>query len=239
MKRNNIFMWAYIFFMFICCFLRIGTDFTMWSPIVIAVTISSIFFSLEDLLASISATYAKTNSVRRYCVAEIRKLLDEDREAENRIIEKYIQYKGTNINIEKDIPHWKNLKKYNAEVLGHVIDIERGCASEKKIQKRYQKAATIVSFLGFFCLFLTMSFIAYFPISVKFQEIITVFSFGIILVTQQMNNITCENIKEQEQATEDLLRKYKAAVDDTKEFEKNSYNMLEQEKCMKSNEDII
>ena len=28
-------------------------------------------------------------------------------------------------------------------------------------------------------------------------------------------------------------------IDDTKEFEKNFYNMLEQEKCMKSNEDII
>ena len=52
MKRNNMFMWAYISFIFVSICTRIHCEYSLWSPLVMAVTISSILFAIEDLSSS-------------------------------------------------------------------------------------------------------------------------------------------------------------------------------------------
>lgn len=54
MKRNNIFMFAYIVFVFLCSLIKPFYDFPMWSRIVVAVTVASWVFAISDCLSCIS-----------------------------------------------------------------------------------------------------------------------------------------------------------------------------------------
>ena len=96
----------------------------------------------------------------------------------------------------------------------------------------------MVLFLGFLTLFVIMTFSSYFTVPIKFQEIITVFSFGIILFTQQMSDIACEKIRIQEEETEDVLRKYKSAVKETISTEEKVLNMIRTEQQEKETESL-
>lgn len=49
MKRNSIFMLAYIAFVAICFIVRIFWNYPMWDNIVLAITISSVFFAYADM----------------------------------------------------------------------------------------------------------------------------------------------------------------------------------------------
>ena len=227
MDKNNIFMWTYITFIFICCSVRTIIDFTMWNSIVIAVTVSSIFFSFEGLFSSMSDTYKKTSIIIERCVTETQKLLKTDMNSEKRIIDEYAKYKNKNPHIDDVFHNWENLQKCNKEISVQIKNIESLCNTAKRSRRTYNILAMAFAFCGFLCIFLIMIFVSYFYIPTKIQEIITVSSFGIILFTQQVNNISINNIKLQENATEDILVKYRAAVEETQNMEEKFINMIQ------------
>lgn len=57
MKRNRLFMWAYICFIVIATILRLFTSYVLWQAIVVAVTVSGIFFALEQLFSVLYNKY--------------------------------------------------------------------------------------------------------------------------------------------------------------------------------------
>lgn len=57
MNRNRFFMWAYITFVVVAAILRMCFEFSVWTPIVVAISISSVFFSAEDFCNRISKYY--------------------------------------------------------------------------------------------------------------------------------------------------------------------------------------
>lgn len=63
MKRNTIFMLAYIAFVVICFIVRLFWDYPMWDNIVIAITISSVFFAYADMFHIIAESIEKSKEL--------------------------------------------------------------------------------------------------------------------------------------------------------------------------------
>ena len=55
MKRNNIFMFSYIVFIFLAASIKMIYDYPMWSRVVVAITAASWMFAISDCCASLYA----------------------------------------------------------------------------------------------------------------------------------------------------------------------------------------
>ena len=60
MKRNNIFMLAYIIFIFLCVEVKSFWDFPMWGKIIAAVTTASWLFAVSDCFSCAANVHQKT-----------------------------------------------------------------------------------------------------------------------------------------------------------------------------------
>lgn len=135
MKRNNIFMWAYITFMVLSCIVRSITDFSMWTPIVIAITISSMFFAIEELFSSVSGMYGRLNEIREHGISDIKEKFQQDVAAEGRIAQAYEENKDLGPELRKQFPHFEKLQSYNGEIETIIATIEKDIVKGKKIHK--------------------------------------------------------------------------------------------------------
>lgn len=236
MKRNNIFMWAYITFMALCCIVRCITDFSMWAPIVISISISSMFFAIEDLFSSTSEMYARLNKIRERSVSDFKDKLKQDKEAESRIEQAYKENYEIVPELRDCLPDFDYLKSCNEEIESIIKSIEKDNEKGKKVRTIYHWLAMAFSYLGFLLLFASMILISFIRVPTIVQELITVVSFAIILATSQINNIATEKIKEAEDVTVQVLKTYDAAVMSTKEMETKVYRVIATVKAQKENE---
>lgn len=126
MKRNNIFMLAYIAFVAVCLIVRIFWNYPMWDNIVIAITISSVFFAYADMFHIIAGSIetAKRLSLEQSnrmmgivdnTMNHLRKLkanTDDDREKErlNESIDRYSEMRNKLNQVRKK---YVNLKIVN------------------------------------------------------------------------------------------------------------------------------
>ena len=234
MKRNNIFMWAYITFMVLSCIVRLIADFSMWSPIVIAITVSSMFFAIEDLFSSISGMYERLNEIRDTCISGIKENFQQDIAVEGRIAQAYEENKDLEAELRKLFPHFEKLQNYNSEIEINIAGIEADIAKGKKIHKTCHWASIAFAYLGFLLLFMSMILVSFVEISVEIQELITVVSFAIVLATNQVSNIASEYVKKEENATNHVLSSYDEAIKATQEMEVKVYKMIAMMKKQKA-----
>lgn len=204
-KKNNFFMWAYITAIYLCIIVRIFADYAIWDSIVLAITVSSCFFALEDLFS------VQYNFLKDSC-----DLLDN-----------YIT--KAKANSEKDIAFFEKMqnkicsdpyiKKRNTDTLEtcesfislakHTISsaesIERKIDRKRQKLKKYEKLADTMVYLGFLCLFCIVFFSGYISLSDKTLEIITVFSFAAIMATQQLKQDFAAMFKQESEEYQKML----------------------------------
>ncbi len=206
MKRNNIFMLAYIVFIFVSANIKLIYDFPMWSKIVVAVTTASWIFAISDCCASVSnfqkdvyETEFPLLDTIKFRIGQIKKIFDTTNHEEYKI--KAIQ---------------------SSEV---------SCINSIKIVRRMKKLAKIleiVSVIFTFSAFLLFLFILCFDppyhYFFKRQEGFTVISFGMILIAQFIvdvgRNYTTKVKKDLETRTsawEALLHSYELEKNETTE----------------------
>ena len=195
MKRNNIFMWAYISFIMFAILLRLFNEFLLWRPIVLAITVSSVFFALEDLFASLYHSLKDFLDIANSLTSEVRKQNDKDMGFLAKIdraipLLKESQYDVTNINYIAEATRKELLE------LDELI-----CSIDKEIQTKtntlyhYNKIAIVSAFIGFLCLFCTLIVATSLFIPEIAQEILTVMPFALILLTQQIKIISSKQNK--------------------------------------------
>lgn len=97
MKRNDIFMWAYITFVFFCIVLRIFWSFPLWGAVVLAITISSMFFAVEDICSSIARFSKETCDIADNFILTARKEISKDLEFLTTVDEKADIYQDKKI----------------------------------------------------------------------------------------------------------------------------------------------
>ena len=179
MKRNNIFMLAYIVFIFLCAWIKLIYDFPMWEIIVVAITTASWAFAISDCFSCISNIQKETyNSI--YPLADTAKYRISQ-------IKKYLK------TYEKD--------KLQENKINAIDSCENKCISiideinkMDKISRILEKTSVVFTFLGFLLFLCVLTFEPLYNYFFVRQDGATVLSFGMILLAQFGTNVGTNNI---------------------------------------------
>lgn len=211
MKRNNIFMWAYISFIFISGIVRIISDFPLWSSIVLAITISSFIFAFEDFYSTISNMYKDLYNISKNFISETKNKIAEDLVFLHSVRSKTELYKKSKYDIFDIEKSFETLEEKCNCAEKKLKKIETDMNNNFGMYKKYKKLAFICSFMGFLLLFCTLVFTSFVTVPTLLQEIITVFSFAIILSTQQFKVLAYKRIERNTVNSEDAVKAYEKA----------------------------
>lgn len=157
MKRNNIFMWAYISFIIFSTLMRIFVEFYLWSPIVLAITVSSVFFALEDLFVSLHHSSKDYLGIIDNFVTEQRKRHDREM--------RYVTKLGRAVELYEDSiqdiiskDSYESFKDSYRRSDDIICSIEKDREEKENEIKRYKKAIDICAYFGFLCLFFYINY---------------------------------------------------------------------------------
>ena len=221
MKRNNIFMWAYISFIFVAILIRLFFDYHLWTPLVMAITLSSIPFACEDLCASFAKTLRDTYEINENFTQVARKKAEKALLFHEKSIKNLDQFES----VGYDISFLQKTSVQNIDLLTVIMqtisDIEQNSVNMREKQDRYQKAAGMLAYLGFLVLFCTLILAPSSAIPAVIQDIITVSSFSVILITHQFNAIKLEEVKDSMVRCQKMLRDFEEVEEHVFSTEKN------------------
>lgn len=185
----------------------------MWSPVVLAITISSSLFAIEDLYASLARSLASSCEIASGFISEAVQRATEDMRFFTRIDNAAIYYEGTDHDLTEVKKSFAPIKKKTQECLECITEIELQTAIKQRKTKQYQKIANVFAFFGFLLLFCILIFASHITIPTIAQEYITVFSFVVVLVTQQTNSVSSERIKKETEDSKNALAAQNVASD--------------------------
>lgn len=195
MKRNNLFMWAYISFIFAGILIRFFLDYPLWSSLVLAITLSSILFSLEDLFITLEKAVADSYDIAEAFSDSVYEDIGERLSLFDKIDDTLEQCQNTHNDIATVLNSFRPIMSNTEKLIQTLKNMLHELHVKKAKQKHYQKLANTFAYLGFLLLFCTVIFASFIVIPTIVQEIITVLSFWIILVTNQIKIILLEKIK--------------------------------------------
>lgn len=207
MKRNNIFMWAYITFIGISVALRLFFDYTLWNPIVFAITFSSMFFAIEEFFGLLYQTKKKSCDITESFVTKARAKREDALSFFLKLDESAKKYKDSKYDLS-ELQEAATIPKSRIEkTLEMISDLEKLNSEDREKEKKFKIAAHIFAYIGFLLLFVSLIVATLITVSPLIQEIITVVSFAIILITQQSNNHFVDKIEEENKRSSELLHR--------------------------------
>ncbi|MBD5161640.1 MAG: hypothetical protein HDT14_06440 [Oscillibacter sp.] len=225
MRRNNLFMWAYISFVFISVVVRLLVDYSLWAPLVIAITISSIPFGIEDLFISLSKSLNDSCDIKENFTSIFRRRAEKELCFFENVSQRKEFFKNEMYDISSLQETWEHSKDRLSGMIQRIAYVENASKVERERQKRYEKTANVFSYLGFLSLFCSLIFTSLITIPTHIQEVFTVFSFGIILMTHQINVDISTKIKDDSIKFQDILQD-QDQVEDGLSSAENCFNIL-------------
>ena len=225
MKRNTIFMWAYITFIMLSIVFRLFTNYTLWQPTVIAVSISCVFFAVEDLLISVYKLYCADSSIEDKFVQQAEALNKQDiallSEAES-------QEKATTNEQHPDVSiveQYAKTKALVAEMTTLIDTVKKNVEKKRLIASHLKKWADIIAYIGFLCLFCLLVLSSYISFPELLQDVITIIPFLLVLIIRQLDSIFSERTKKELIASRDAIKYAVEASKSLKEY-KEKYDYL-------------
>lgn len=220
MKRNNIFMWAYIVAIILCIFRRMNEDFSAWSPIVLAVTVSSMIFAVEDLGKSLYQILDDNLQYMESYISEIKDNLEEEGIILSRVAKKLAGVSESKERKKRIESTEESVNKAMRFTYEKISQYEKSKILYQRIIETCQWNIDVLTFLGFLSIFLILFFSEDIKLSIEDQEQLSVLSFVVILITQQINQFTTDNIKKHINNLEGLRNENMNAIDEATELEK-------------------
>ena len=184
MKRNNVFVWAYIACVLGSVILRLFTAYPMWGTLVFAITVSSVLFSVGELLDSCAKALQTSHKMNESFIFQARQKTKADSDALKGYIDKLERYESADPVLQRGLV---DIYQKCDDRMNTIDVIEKFTIQKVRKRKILDTSATACSFLGFFVLFGLLLTATLFTLPVLVQEIITVLSFLVILLTQQLN----------------------------------------------------
>ena len=227
MKRNNIFMWAYITFILLCTLFRIVFCFSLWQPIVLAVTVSSIFFAAESFFSLQSRA---CNNMKGEAEKYISMIKDQMEPAFVKVKILCKNEKHLHPENQTNSLLYEKADSIESKLNGRRAKLENIIASLENSAKKYNEAENVAAFLGFLCLFLLLLIGSIMPVPQIVQEILTVFSFAIVLVSQQLDELYSKEIREIAMLSEEIICAIKELSKETEETNKVLEQIIEKKK---------
>ena len=186
MKRNNLFMLAYIIFIFVSSWLRVVYDYPMWPKLVAAITIASFFLIISDLVYSlIKNTYENMQTETEYIA-----VIQEEFGAMQKYAQEYLKEKVDKIDEIKKVKIEETIESMD----GKLKSIRERAKNIINYCEKYKIVADTFTVLGFLSFFFILVFETVSSFIIGILDLITVLSFGFVLLTQyfsekQINDI--------------------------------------------------
>ncbi len=203
MKRNNIFMFSYIVFIFLAASIKMIYDYPMWSRVVVAITAASWMFAISDCCASL---YAFQKNIYETFFPLLDKIKYNIEQVKTILVKKSYNEEITKVEFcEKD---HKSL----------IASVTRS----KKIAKSLEILSLVLTFLGFLVFMCVLCFEQVYLFFFLRQDVSTVLSFGMILLAQFFNDYGKMRVSHQKSNLEKMIYDWNALL--------NSYNLDLEEK---------
>ena len=211
MKKNNLFLFSFIIFIFICLFVHNFWKYPLWPTVVAAITSASWLFAFADMFysnhkfsRSIVENYADYPETSIESLERIKRAVDVR-------LSQLDEFPEANpLRTKQDEVDYYSSVKAQVEILKNdFIQLNEKVTKEKKKSSSYKFLADIFSVLGFLILFCILVFEPIANFFVGMQDSMTVGSFGMILATQ-----LCESIGEDTVLKiQDSIKKNSRALD--------------------------
>ena len=205
MKRNNLFMVAYIIFIFICVAVRLFAEFPQWQLIVVAITATSWIFSLADF------NYTVANEIR---IISKDNLEFSEPNIEN--IQKMLNAIDVILDNSKDgtpeatekTNYYNCIRQSAVNCIEDYRKLKSGTKRNNLLASIAAKLASTLTVVGFVSFFAIMSFDKFSKVFINQQDIMTVTAFGLILFTQYKSEIAKEERKKYKESAEQLSNRW-------------------------------
>lgn len=218
MKKNSIFLLAFVIFVFVCLIVKCFWDYSMWPTIVAAITVASWLFAFSDMFLVSHKTMCKTIALYEdYPEASYGMLARIKRAVEVRLTQIRGKEDSQSLHTKQDeIDYYSSVHETVIEMEALFQKDQKTVKKLKGKTKRYKMYANMFSFLGFLVLLCIMTFEPVAQYFVQSQEAMTVGAFAIILATQY-----CEGTSEdaQQNLQESFKKNYDALDVLRKSFE--------------------
>lgn len=222
MKKNNMFMLAYTIFIFVAFVVKLCWDFPMWAPIVTAITIASSIFSCADIADVVATEYATD-------VKDFTPLVEDAMEKCKSIEKFYSKYDNQLARMKEHDDNMAEVLLEGPAVIAdtkkQLTEITNGLKFKKVLSdicKWLTKPLVVIGFLSFFC---TITFEPINEFLVPLQDYLSVFAFGIMMLTLYFGS----SIKEDHIDLEKNYKEANTALDGINEVLATASSMLEQE----------
>ena len=188
MKRNNLFMLAYIIFIFVSSWLRVVYDYPMWPKLVAAITIASFFLIISDLVYSlIKNTYENMQTETEYIA-----VIQEEFGAMEKYAQEYLKEKVDKIDEIKKVKIEETIESMD----GKLKSIRERAKNIINYCEKYKIVADTFTVLGFLSFFFILVFETVSSFIIGILDLITVLSFGFVLLTQYFSEKQINDIAE-------------------------------------------
>lgn len=188
MKRNNLFMLAYIIFIFVSSWLRVVYDYPMWPKLVAAITIASFFLIISDLVYSlIKNTYENMQTETEYIA-----VIQEEFGAMQKYAQEYLKEKVDKIDEIKKVKIEETIESMD----GKLKSIRERTKNIINYCEKYKIVADTFTVLGFLSFFFILVFETVSSFIIGILDLITVLSFGFVLLTQYFSEKQINDIAE-------------------------------------------
>ena len=188
MKRNNLFMLAYIIFIFVSSWLRVVYDYPMWPKLVAAITIASFFLIISDLVYSlIKNTYENMQTETEYIA-----VIQEEFGAMQKYAQEYLKEKVDKIDEIKKVKIEETIESMD----GKLKSIRERAKNIINYCEKYKIVANTFTVLGFLSFFFILVFETVSSFIIGILDLITVLSFGFVLLTQYFSEKQINDIAE-------------------------------------------
>lgn len=210
MKRNNIFFLSYIIFIFICGITKLFWDYPLWNTIIAAITTASWLFSFADLFQSQHKHWKDVCKEQGDCAEHALLEIEIIKRTIDARLKQADGFKDGLLYSKKDeIEHYESSKMMVIEVENDYESLKKDAATRSGKIKIFGIGGTVFNLLGFLSLFCILTFQPLAYLIINSQDTMTVWSFGLILTTQFLDEI----FTEQRRVMIDRNNKEKAALE--------------------------
>mgnify|MGYP003306025347 CR=1 FL=1 len=203
-------MLSYIVFIFICFLVRVYCEFPMWNTLVAAISFSSSVFAFADFYAGLASTELAVSRITKNLFTQTDKSLEYllkklDKELAEKLTADLSTKLGHDVNIEAK----SNLTKLSEEN----NKLKTMYKENDRRHKRYSNLANLLNFLGYLSFFVALVFQSVSSVLSSYLDLLSVFAFGMILLTQYMTGYYEERIEKQKLAAKNVHDTTKEYID--------------------------
>lgn len=188
MKRTNIFLWAYITFIFVSIIVKFFYDYPMWSKLVVSITMASALFSVADIFSILYSSCSER-------INTYKPLLNEALKRQTKIKQQFdVITEKVKLSNSLMIEEFNKNMAFEKSVLDK---IQLNLDYSELRSKIFKGIIICCTFLGFFSFFCTITFEEVAEYIIKAQDYISILSFVLILIAQQYSTSATNKLKKE------------------------------------------